>query len=107
MEFMLESENFCRQTRVCESSNSAGNQENFHLNFAVKLKHGSEGLLTKRESLIAAYLVSGYTVNEIAGFLSRSRNTIKMHIKNMKKKCKCETQTKFGAILQGFIKNHP
>lgn len=74
---------------------------------AVKLKNGSDHILTSRESLIAAYLMSDYTANDIAELLCRSKNTIKMHIKNMKKKCKCETQTKFGAVLQEFIKNNP
>ncbi len=74
---------------------------------AYKLKEGSNGLLTNKESIIASYLMFDYTVIEIAKNLCRSDNTIKMHIKNMKKKCNCETLTKFGAILQSFIKNNP
>lgn len=71
---------------------------------AAKLRKGSDHTLTTKESLIAAYLMFDYSVNDIAEFLCRSKNTIKMHIKNMKKKCNCETQTKFGAVLQEFIK---
>lgn len=85
------------------------NVSNDHLMFdvAIKLKNGSDHILTSKEALIAAYLMSDYTSNDIAELLCRSKNTIKMHIKNMKKKCKCETQTKFGAVLQEFIKNNP
>jgi len=74
---------------------------------AGKLQQGSHRLLTAKESLIASYLMFDYTVSEIAKCVCRSKNTIKMHIRNMKKKCKCETPTKFGAILQSFIKNSP
>ena len=74
------------------------------LEVANTLKEGSCGLLTDKESLIASYLISDYTVAKIAKRLFRSRNTIKMHIRNIKRKCNCETQTKLGAILQGFIK---
>lgn len=74
---------------------------------AAKLKKGSEHVLTTREALIASYLMFDYNTNNIAVFLCRSKNTIKMHIKNIKKKCNCETQTKLGAVLQNFIKNNP
>lgn len=71
------------------------------------LKEGSNGLLTRKEAVIASYLVEDYTVNDIADLLCRSRNTIKMHIKNIKRKCGCETRTRLGAVLQNFIKQDP
>ena len=74
---------------------------------AAQLKKGCNDLLTDKQCLIAAYLILDYTVNDIAKLLCRSKNTIKMHIRNMKKKCHCETQTRFGAVLQSFIKNNP
>lgn len=74
---------------------------------AEKLKRGSDRVLTAREALVASYLMFDYNTNDIAEFLCRSKNTIKMHIKNIKKKCNCETQTKLGAVLQNFIKNNP
>lgn len=76
-------------------------------NLVVMLKEGSNGLLTRKESVIASYLVEDYTVNDISEILCRSRNTIKMHIKNIKRKCRCETRTRLGAVLQSFIKNSP
>ncbi len=82
-------------------------KECLHVELAFNLKEGSHRLLTTKESIIASYLILDYTVNDIAILLCRSKNTIKKHIKNMKKKCNCATQTKFGAILQNFIKNNP
>lgn len=79
----------------------------FEQNIAAQLQEGSKNLLTDKESIIASYLMHDYTVNEIAKLLCRSKNTIKIHIRNMKLKCNCETQTKFGAVLQSFIKNNP
>ncbi len=46
-------------------------------------------------------------VDDIADLLCRSRNTIKTHIKNLKRKCRCETGTRLGVVLQIFIKNNP
>lgn len=76
-------------------------------NLVHMLKEGSNGLLTRKEAVIASYLVEDYTVNDIADLLCRSRNTVKMHIKNIKRKCRCETRTRLGAVLQSFIKNNP
>lgn len=76
-------------------------------NLVEILKEGSNGLLTRKEAVIASYLVEDYTVNDIAEILCRSRNTIKMHIKNIKRKCRCETRTRLGAVLQSFIKKSP
>jgi DNA-binding NarL/FixJ family response regulator len=84
-----------------------GIRQTFELDLAIKLREGSNSLLTDKESIVASYLIYDYSVNEIAQHLCRSKNTIKIHIRNMKKKCKCGTQTKFGAILQSFIKNSP
>lgn len=105
MEHIYEADNSIHQQEIRQISKLSANQDPYQLNLAFKLKHGSQGLLTKKESLIASYLLSGCTVNEIAELLSRSKNTVKMHIKNMKKKCHSETQTKFGAVLQSFIKS--
>lgn len=91
--------------KISEPLEKSSNLDMTLLNTANTLKNGSDGLLTKKEALVASFLVSDHNVNEIAEALCRSRNTIKMHIRNMKKKCKCGTQTRFGAILQGFIKN--
>lgn len=74
---------------------------------AIKLKMGSDNLLTDKEAIIASYLMLDYTANDIAILLCRSKNTIKKHIINIKKKCRCETHTRLGAILQNFIKNNP
>lgn len=76
------------------------------LETAARLKAGARGLLTHKESLIAAYMLSDYTVKDIARFLYRSENTIEMHIKNLKRKCQCETRTRLGAVLQDFLKNN-
>ena len=72
------------------------NPDKAHLNTANNLKKGSGNLLTKKEALVASFLVSDYSVSKIAVALCRSRNTIKMHIKNMKKKCKCDNSNKIG-----------
>ena len=77
------------------------------LKVAAQLKGGCNRLLTDKECMIAAYLMLDYTANDIAKLLCRSKNTIIMHIRNMKKKCRCQTQTRFGAVLQSFIKNNP
>ena len=72
---------------------------------ADRLRAGSENLLTKKEALIASCLISDLTVGKIAKKLCRSKNTIKIHMMNIKRKCHCKTQAKLGAILQGFLKN--
>ncbi len=77
------------------------------VNLVNKLKDGSGGLLSRKEAVVASYLVEDYTVDDIADLLCRSRNTIKTHIKNLKRKCRCETGTRLGVILQVFIKNNP
>lgn len=77
------------------------------LESAAQLKKGAKRLLTDKEVLIASYLLSDYTISQIAKQLCRSNNTIKMHIKNIKRKCRCETQARLGAVLQIFFKNTP
>lgn len=105
MDYIFETDNRIKEQEIYQINKLSANQDLFQLNLASKLKLGSKGILTKKEALIASYLLSGCTVNEIAANLSRSKNTVKMHIKNMKKKCQSETQTKFGAVLQSFIKS--
>lgn len=72
---------------------------------ADQLREGSKNLLTKKEALVASYLISDFTIGRIAKQLCRSKNTIKIHMRHIKRKCCCKTQAKLGAILQGFLKN--
>lgn len=78
---------------------------NLDIDVPKKLKEGSQNLLTKRESLIASYLMLGYSIKEITKMLHRSQHTIKMHVKNIKNKCHCKSQVRLGVILQNFLKN--
>ena len=63
--------------------------------------------LTRKEAIVARYLIDDYTIKDIAALLCRSQNTIKMHIKHIKRKCDCKTSTGLGAILKDFMKNNP
>lgn len=76
-------------------------------NIAAQLREGSKNLLSHKESIVAAYLIMDYNVQEITVELCRAITTIKTHISSMKRKCNCRTYTKLGAILQSFLKNSP
>jgi len=79
----------------------------FDKDIAVQLRVGSQNLLSKQESIVAAYLIMDYNVQEVAVRLCRTPSTIKTHVGSIKRKCHCRTYTKLGAVLQSFIKNHP
>ena len=76
-------------------------------NIAVQLRAGSQNLLSPKESIVAAYLISDYDTKEIVIELGRASTTIKTQISSLKRKCKCKTFTKLGAVLQNFLKNSP
>ncbi len=74
---------------------------------ARALKAGSQNLLSTQESIVAAYLMSGYRTDKLATVLCRSRNTIKRHVSNIKIKCDCDTHIELGSVLHSFLKNGP
>jgi DNA-binding NarL/FixJ family response regulator len=76
-------------------------------NIAVQLRAGSQNLLSKQESIVAAYLIMDYSMPEVATQLCRTLSTIKTQKSSIKRKCNCRTSTKLGAVLQSFLKNHP
>lgn len=78
---------------------------NLDIDVPKKLKEGSKNLLTRREALVASYLMLGYSIKEITKMLNRSEHTIKMHVKNIKNKCHCKSKVQLGVILQNFLKN--
>ncbi len=76
-------------------------------NIAVQLRAGSQNLLSPKESIVAAYLMMDYNTKGISTALYREISTVKTQISSIKRKCKCKTNTKLGAVLYSFLKNSP